>query len=462
MYILALMLVAGNLKSQTLDDYLVIAAENNPGLNSKYLQYHAALQRVPQVGSLPDPQLSFGLFTPPMERYIGDQVAEISLMQMFPWFGTLSAARDEMTFMAKARFEEFNEAKSMLFYEVRTNWYALGLLAKEISITKENIELLKIIEQTAITRFKTAGQGSVGPANMAGMRSSGNQAAGSVMGGMGMAGQRTSANQATGATANQPISASPDMGGSGGMIDVLRVQMEINDLQNNLALLEVSKIPLVARFNQLLNRAANEPVIIPDSIIAAQLPLSFAEIADSIKSLNPMLKMLEQEEAAFIAQGKMNRRMGLPMVGIGLQYDIFRPRATSESMMSGKNMLMPMVSVSIPLWRQKYTASVRESEFMRQSVREQKQDAGNLLMVNYEEALNDYKDAERRVNLYQNQTALANQALNILMVQYTTGGIDFEELLRMQQQLLDYRYSYLDALIDGNLAVAMIQRLLGR
>jgi hypothetical protein len=56
---------------------------------------------------------------------MGDQFAGISLMQMFPWFGTLSAAKDEMAFMAKAKFEEFNEAKSMLFYEVRANWYAL-------------------------------------------------------------------------------------------------------------------------------------------------------------------------------------------------------------------------------------------------------------------------------------------------------------------------------------------------
>jgi len=175
-----------------------------------------------------------------------------------------------------------------------------------------------------------------------------------------------------------------------------------------------------------------------------------------------MLKMLEQEESAFISQEKMNRKMGLPMVGIGLKYNIFKPRANSESMMNGQNMLMPMVTVSIPLWRKKYTASVRESDFMRQSIHEQKQDAGNLLMVNYEEALKDYKDAERRVVFYQNQTSLANQALNVLIVQYTTEGSNFEEVLRMQQQLLDYRFKYLDALIDGHIAVAMMERLMGR
>jgi outer membrane protein TolC len=196
--------------------------------------------------------------------------------------------------------------------------------------------------------------------------------------------------------------------------------------------------------------------------MAATIPVALNEIPDSIKNNNPMLKMLEQDEQAFIAQGKMNQKMGLPMIGVGLQYDIFQPRANSESMMNGRNMLMPMATVTIPLWRKKYTASVKESDYMRQAVLEQKQEVSNQLMVNYEDALKDLKDADRRVKLYHEQTSLANQALNILIVQYSTEGSNFEEVLRMQQQLLDYRLKYLDALIDGNIAVAMMERLMGR
>jgi outer membrane protein TolC len=462
-YILLILVYSSNAYGQTLNEYLIIAAENNPNLKSKYFQYQAALERVPQVGSLPDPQLGFSFFIMPMERYMGNQVGTISLMQMFPWFGTLGAAKNEMTFMAKAKFEEFNETKSMLFYEVRANWYALQLLEKEIAITKENIELLRTMEQIALTRFKSGGQSSNNSGGSGNMRSSNNantNNSNSGMGGMNMQGQSSSPNSPT---RNMPqMGEMENMNSSGSMIDVLRVQMEINELQNNLALLEDTKIPLTARFNQLLNRDKNEPVIFSDSIMAATIPISLNEIPDSIKNNNPMLKMLEQDEQAFIAQGKMNQKMGLPMIGLGLQYDIFQSRANSESMMNGRNMLMPMATVTIPLWRKKYTASVKESDFMRQSVIEQKQDVSNQLMVNFEDALKDYKDAERRVKLYQDQTSLANQALNILIVQYSTEGSNFEEVLRMQQQLLDYRLKYLDALIDGNIAVAMMERLMGR
>jgi outer membrane protein TolC len=90
-----------------------------------------------------------------MERFMGNQIADISIMQMFPWFGTLSAAEDEATAMAKAKYEEFNEAKTMLFYEVKATYYSLYLLQKEISITEENIEILKTLEEIAISRLKS-------------------------------------------------------------------------------------------------------------------------------------------------------------------------------------------------------------------------------------------------------------------------------------------------------------------
>jgi len=462
-YIMFTILFSGTVIAQTLDEYLIIAAENNLNLKSKYFQYQAALERVPQVGSLPDPQLSFGLFVTPMERYVGNQVAEVSIMQMFPWFGTLGAAKNEMTFMAKAKFEEFNEAKSMLFFEVRATWYALQLLDKEIAITAKNIELLRTMEQIAIARFKSGGQSNSSSGGTDNMRNSSNQNASNSstgMGGMNMQGQSSTANSTSRNTSQ--MGGMSNMSSSGSMIDVLRVQLEINELQNSLALLEDSKIPLLTRFNQLLNRDKTEPVILSDSIIVATMPIPLIDIPDSIKFNNPMLKMLEQEEAAYLAQGNMNKKMGLPMIGIGMQYDIFQPRANSESMMNGKNMLMPMVTVSIPLWRKKYTASVKESDFMRQSVIEQRQDVSTQLMVNYEDALKEYKDADRRVKLYQDQTSLANQALNILIVQYSTEGSNFEEVLRMQQQLLDYRLKNLDAIIDGNVAVAMMQRIIGR
>ena len=49
----------------------------------------------------------------------GKQVADFELMQMFPWFGTLKYAKDEMSLMAKASYESLKDARLQLFYEVQ-------------------------------------------------------------------------------------------------------------------------------------------------------------------------------------------------------------------------------------------------------------------------------------------------------------------------------------------------------
>jgi outer membrane protein TolC len=455
-------LITGNSKGQNLEDYLMEAAENNPGLKAGFLRYHAALERVPQAGALPDPQLSFGIFVMPMERFAGDQMASVSLMQMFPWTGTLTAAKEEMSWMARAEYEAFRETKSELFYEVRTAWHALQLLESELEVTRENLGLLMTMEQIALARFKSGGQAAGTPGPPQDMNRSVNQTAGSQgnrMGGMAMQGPSKAA-APSGGSNMAPMGSMESIGG--GMADVLRIRMEINEMQNRLSELEEKRVPLLARFNLLLNKPAHAQVSLPDTLTTEPWTVLWSDVSDSVMARNPMVKMLELEEASLVARAKMNRKMGLPMIGVGLQYDIFRPGENTPAMMNGRNMLMPMATISVPLWRKKYDAAVREAEVLRQSVAIQIQETSNRLVVSYEEVHAERKDASRRMNLFQDQALLSEQILNILIAQYSAEGTRFEEVLRMQQQLLEYRLKYLEAITDGNVAAAGMMRLLGR
>ena len=84
------------LAQEPLDVYLKEAAQNNPGLKARYFAYQAALEKVPQVGALPDPQVSFGYFISPVETRVGPQRMRISAMQMFPWLGTLDSQQKSL------------------------------------------------------------------------------------------------------------------------------------------------------------------------------------------------------------------------------------------------------------------------------------------------------------------------------------------------------------------------------
>src|SRR5512133_2281051 len=144
----------------SLQFYLETVAKNNPTVLRKFAEYQAALQKVPQVGTLPDPEASLGVFLKPMELVGGNQVADISLMQMFPWFGVLKYAKDEMSLMAKAKYETFRDAKLQVFYDVQRTWYDLNKIQQNIRVSEKNIALLRTIERLAIVRFKAGPSGN--------------------------------------------------------------------------------------------------------------------------------------------------------------------------------------------------------------------------------------------------------------------------------------------------------------
>jgi len=109
---------------QDLNDYLIQAAENNPGLQASYHEYLAVLEKIPQAGGLPDPELSAGIFINPMSRFMGNQIADIRLTQQFPWFGTLKTKKTMESQLAESMYFRFLDQKSQLFSWSR----ALGLI----------------------------------------------------------------------------------------------------------------------------------------------------------------------------------------------------------------------------------------------------------------------------------------------------------------------------------------------
>jgi outer membrane protein TolC len=449
---------------QTLNDYLQIAAENNPELSSYFHEYHAALEKIPQAGALPDPEISFAMFIGSdglfMERFMGKQNAEIQAMQMFPWFGILRTRKNEASKMAIARYELYQENKNRLFFQVKNTWYDLYELEEEIRITTENLAILKKYERLALIRFQSAGMGSGGAATQ-GTRameqaktstSSGNRGGDMSMGGK--------TNVAGSSPSDNMISANSSMGAAkSGMSDVLRVRMEIKDLENQLALLHDSRAPLIAEFNRLLNRNYDEAVTITDTLSERALTIDRLALLDSISQNNPMVRMLAAENQAFEAQKKMARLEGKPMIGAGLTYMQFSPRFENDMAMGGDDMVMPMVRLTLPIYRKKYNASYKEAELKQKAVQLRQGNTVNLLATEWNSNLRDLDNATRRIKLYREQSGLARQTLELIMVSYSTEGRDFEEVLRVQQQLLDYELRLIAAIVDQHKSVALFEML---
>ncbi len=450
-------------QTDSLQYYLETAAKNNPTVLQRYAEYQASLQKVPQVGSLPDPELSLGIFLSPMELIGGNQVADIRLMQMFPWFGVLKNAKDEMSLMAKAKYELFRDAKLQVFFDVQRTWYDLHKVQQNIRISEKNIEILHTVERLAIVRFKAAPAG--GGSSAAGRTSSITATQSTSPGSSGMNTMGGNSGNSVGSVPNQAgasMSGSPmgSSSGSSGLSDVYRIQIEMGELRNNIELLKNQRNTITAQFNSYLNRLPGTAVTLPEALMADNYHPYFPAISDSILSNNPMLGMLQFEQQSLEARKQMVTKMSYPMVGLGLNYSLINKSEMSTSPMNGKDMIMPMVTVTLPIYRKKYKAMQTEADFLKSANSQNYKATANSLQTEYYQAMQLYQDALRRAKLYADQYRLASKTLDILFKSFASSGASLTDILRVRQQTFDYEYKQTEAVADYNTSIAWLKRLM--
>jgi outer membrane protein TolC len=370
-----------------------------------------------------------------------------------------------MSFMANSKYELFRDSKLQVFYDVQKTWYELYKIQKDISISEKNIEILKVIERLALIRFKSASSGSPGTTSSNTGRSSGSALTGSA-GSSGMqtmgAGQGNSGSfSSSQSAASMQIETMSSSSGSPGLADLYRIQMEAGELDNNIALLKNQKQSIIARFNSYLNRPPAAPVFINEEFTADSMRLSLITVSDSILEKNPMLRMLEFEMQSIEARKKMVTAMGYPMVGAGLNYSLISKTQFPMGMpsMNGRDMLMPMMTVTLPIYRKKYNSMAKEAELLKSAASQNYQATSNLLQNEYYQAVQLYLDAQRRVKLYENQFQLASKSLELILKSFSTSSSGLTDVLRMRQQTLDYELKQVEAFADFNTAAAWLKRL---
>lgn len=476
-YIIGIALLLGFLPafSQQADSlawYLETAARNNPLVNSNFALYKASLEKIPQAGAYEDPELDIGVFVKPMETLSGKQIADFTLMQMFPWFGTRKAARNEATEMSRMAYEQFREARNNLFYEVKSQWYQLCNLNEQYKNTQANLALLEQLEKLALNRYSApsanAPASTVTPITgnvVTPPASNGNSM--DNMGGMGSSTQATPQGSPAGNASMQGMASGPmgsSMGSgssSGTMSDVLRIQIEKAELQNNLELIVSNRTAAEARFNALLNRRQDMRVAVPDSLRQLHFLIDDQAMTDSIIIANPMLSMLEAEANAYRAKAEMDKKMSYPMFGIGLQYSLVGKSNNNMVMdnMNGMDMVMPMFKISIPIFRKKYQAQQKESRHYRQASELKYENTLNQLQSEYQTVKQQLADASRKIALYQKQQELSLSTWQLIVREFSAGTTSLTDVIQVERQLLDYRLKKSEAIAEYNTRIAGMEKL---
>ena len=441
------------LHAQTLEDYLLQAVENNPGLKAAYARYQATAEQVNQA-SLPDPELQVGAFIRPMERFMGNQTADFRLMQMFPWFGMLSTQKEEAYHMGQAEYQLFLEEKNRLFFEVKSTWNKLLLLQGEQQLAQENLDYLMKYETLALMQYQAGNSIDLPSTSFRPAKDSSSST--SPMSGMGGATPTPMQGSASSSSAMSPL---PMAGSSSGLTAILQIRLQIKELESTLQQLEANKEVLRYQFQQLLNRPMEADLVLPTTWERAQLPLAKQDYLEKIKESNPMLGMFASEQMAFSQQAKMAKLEGKPMLGAGVNYMAFTSRLENGMPMGGEDMVMPMVTLSLPIYRKKISSKIKQADYLKNGAAMQQEETTNQLTLQWASAFRDWEESERLLNLYEAQVALVEQQLQVMETTFAGGNLALAEVLQTQQLLLDYRSKKLNALYQQHQSLAQLDAL---
>lgn len=388
-----------------LEEYLQIAIEQNPELQSLRFLYEAESEKVRELGVLPDPELGINYdFNPMMsESQLGR--FSVSAMQMFPWFGTLGARKEAQQYSAEARRSMIDSRQLEILRDIQITWYNIAEVEEQVRIADETLKLVGDLEQLVEIRYETA---------------------------------RT------------------------GQADILRIQMEKQRIQNRIENLEDKIRPLKAKFNEYLNREPYEEVVTAEPQQQRELPYTADEITELARSQNPVFETLSFQESALEQQERAAVLSGRPSFGIGFEV-MGRDFGPMSMFPDSKESFIGMATIRLPIYRNRTRSQKQQISNRLQAVEMERYQTENRITSDLEAAQETLRSSNRSIELLDDELIpRARQVLDILSEEYTSGNVRFDELLQIQRELLDLEFERVEAVVNQNKAIARIERLVGK
>ncbi len=371
--------------AQGLETFIEEALANSPEIQKFELQYDIVSEKVNEVNTIPNTEFGVGYFVSEPETRTGAQRFKVSAKQMMPWFGNITARENYVSSLADAKYEDIVIAKRKLMANVSQSYYKLYANKTKQVVLSQNIELLKTYETLALTAVEI---------------------------------------------------------GKASVVDILRLQMRQNELKQLYQILEQQYTAEQTAFNNLLNRDKKSTIQVVNEL---SIPNEDFEINYENLMLHPELLKQDKLYKSVEQSELLNQKESSPMIGFGLDYINVEERPDMTFSDNGKDIVMPMVSVSIPIFNKKYKSQTRKNELQQQEITAQKQVRFNTLETLLDKAINErisarISNATQTKNLKQ-----AKDAEEILIKNYETGTIDFNDVLTIQELQLKFQLAQIES-----------------
>lgn len=376
---------ASVVKAQELQYFILEAENNNPEIKAFNLRYSIAEEKVNEVNWVPNTEFSAGYFVSEPETRTGPQRARFSARQMLPWFGTITARENYATAMANAEYIEIVIAKRKLSLSVSQSYFGLYEIKAQQRVLSKNVLLLKTYEKIALKSLEV---------------------------------------------------------GKASAVDVLRLQIRQNELQQQKDVLDEAYLAAQISFNKLLHREGTTALIIPNELF---LPNEDVLPLKRVLALNPELLLYDKRYESVAKEELLNKNELNPMIGFGLDYIPVSERTDMNFNDNGKDVFMPMMTVSIPLFNNKFKSITKQNELRQLEINFQKESKLNVLESAFAKAISQLNQAKIQYYTQEKNLQQAQDAEEILIENYQTGTIDFNDILDIQELQLKFQMNQIES-----------------
>lgn len=183
-----------------------------------------------------------------------------------------------------------------------------------------------------------------------------------------------------------------------------------------------------------------------DIIEDMMIPDVDPQVLNENLQLNPELikydKLYESVEQAEL----LNQKESAPNIGFGLDYVPVSERPDMNFSDNGKDIVMPMVSLSIPIFNNRYKSVTKQNELKQLEIKSRKEERLNSLETRLAQAVYNRNTMRIKFNVQTDNLKQANDAEEILIKNYETGTIDFNDVLDVQELQLKFQINLIESI----------------
>lgn len=393
--------------SGQLDGYVDWALRSHPGLRAEHAAWRAEVAAARAAWAWPATTFSYGLFVRRVETRVGPQRHRLGVTQPIPWLPELDAAARASALRAEAGRARHDAMMLTVREQVARRYWGVWAIARRRVRRREQLALLEGL--ASILR----GRVEVGASTLA---------------------------------------------------ELQRVELEITRLREDLDALDDQEAAARARLAALLG--APDPADLP--VTPAQVPgpqavdLELDALLARIED-HPQLEVLAQLDRASQAELERAQASGGPDFAVGVDYIETGPAAMDGVPDSGKDPVVAMIAVKIPLWRQHIDAAQEAARARGVAARARRELAARELVAGARVAWSELEDARRRIQ--RRTDALLPQARSLYesaLGAYEVGRGSISEVIAAQQAMLALELELERARADLAISIARLEQLTGQ